>query len=362
MRDEGKKFCADYAKRRMASCRKCKAKIDKGLLRIAKIVPNPFTDAGDDMKEWYHLDCIFESFQRARATTRTIEDAEDIEGFKDLEKNDRKKILVKIDELQNKLASKSSGAQKTLRKFATKRTSKPIEAAGSSSSLDESQEKRMRLDQFPNERDDLKLNEINKDNSFKEFRKLCAKLYEEPAYTKKTAIVRNLLQKGTSGHGFEGNTYLWVKFLLPMVNKRIYNLQSKQLCKLFARVFGGCIYDSMLEDLEQGDAAETVAKFHEKAVKCPPAPKANLSLQQVDRYLDKLSKLTREEDQINLLDEIARTCTANDLKMIVRLIKHDIRINAGPRHILDALNPAAYEAFHASLDLKEVVRQSLAEG
>lgn len=46
----------------------------------------------------------------------------------------------------------------------------------------------------------------------------------------------------------------------------------------------------------------------------------------------------------------------------IRLIKHDIRINAGPKHILDALNPAAYEAFHASLDLEEVVRQSLAEG
>lgn len=46
----------------------------------------------------------------------------------------------------------------------------------------------------------------------------------------------------------------------------------------------------------------------------------------------------------------------------VRLIKHDIRINAGPKHILEALNPAAYEAFHASLDLEEVVRKSLEEG
>lgn len=52
----------------------------------------------------------------------------------------------------------------------------------------------------------------------------------------------------------------------------------------------------------------------------------------------------------------------NDSIYCSRLIKHDIRINAGPKHILEALNPAAYEAFHASLDLSEVVRKSLAEG
>jgi hypothetical protein len=26
-------------------------------------------------------------------------------------------------------------------------------------------------------------------------------------------------------------------------------------------------------------------------------------------------------------------CTSNDLKMIVRLVKHDLRINAGPKHM-----------------------------
>lgn len=360
MSESGKKFCVEYAKRGAAACKKCKVKIDKGLLRIAKIVPNPFTDGGSEMKEWYHTDCMFESFQRARATTKKIEDAEDLEGFQELEQDDRKKILTKIHQLQESLTMKAK-TKTTAKKLPAKRDSEePIGA--NVNSLHISEAKRKKLDQNRADIQVSRTDESSKDNSFKEFRKLCAKLYDESAYTAKTAIVRNFFEKGTCGKGFEGDTYLWVKFLLPSVNKRIYNLQSKQLCKLFARVFGGPIYDSMVEDLEQGDVAETVAKFHEEAIKCPPTPKANLSLQQVDRYLERLSRLTREDDQAALLDEIAHSCTVNDLKMIVRLIKHDIRINAGPKHILDALNPAAYEAFHASLDLEEVVRQSLAEG
>lgn len=162
-------------------------------------------------------------------------------------------------------------------------------------------------------------------------------IHEESSYNEKTAIVREFLKKGKSGKKFEGDTYLWVKFLLPMVNKRIYNLQSKQLCKLFARyvsitaswvltdtrcerfqifteqesfssrkyisttvrqryvqaisyirhefcrIFGGSIYEAMVSHLESGDVAETIAEFHENSQKCPPLKSAALSLQQVDR-------------------------------------------------------------------------------
>ena len=35
---------------------------------------------------------------------------------------------------------------------------------------------------------------------------------------------------------FTGDITLWVKMLLPGINKRVYNLQSKQLVKLFSQV------------------------------------------------------------------------------------------------------------------------------
>ena len=42
--DSTTKFACDYAKRGTAGCKKCKAKCEKGALRIAKVVPNFFHD------------------------------------------------------------------------------------------------------------------------------------------------------------------------------------------------------------------------------------------------------------------------------------------------------------------------------
>ena len=43
------KFAIDYGKRN-CKCHKCKQPIEKGLVRIAKLVPNIFSDDGGDMK------------------------------------------------------------------------------------------------------------------------------------------------------------------------------------------------------------------------------------------------------------------------------------------------------------------------
>ena len=75
------RFSADYGKR-AAKCQmsKCKQPIDKGLLRIAKIVKSPFSD-DSDMKQYHHPKCLFDAFSRAKSTTKVIEDPGDIEGW-----------------------------------------------------------------------------------------------------------------------------------------------------------------------------------------------------------------------------------------------------------------------------------------
>jgi len=87
------KFLAGYAKLGTSSCKKCKQKIDKGALRIAKLVSNPFSEDAGDMKQWFHPACLFETFVRARATTKKIEDPDDVDGFSDLQQDDKDKIL-----------------------------------------------------------------------------------------------------------------------------------------------------------------------------------------------------------------------------------------------------------------------------
>ena len=82
------KFAIDYAKRN-AKCKICKQPIEKGEVRIAKLVPNIFSDDGGDMKQYHHPICLFESFKRVRATTKVIEDPGDLEGWNDINDTDK---------------------------------------------------------------------------------------------------------------------------------------------------------------------------------------------------------------------------------------------------------------------------------
>lgn len=83
------RFAADYGKR-AAKCQmsKCKQQIEKGNLRIAKIVKNPFSDEGD-MKQYHHPKCLFDAFSRAKSTTKVIEDPGDIEGWSNVNSEGR---------------------------------------------------------------------------------------------------------------------------------------------------------------------------------------------------------------------------------------------------------------------------------
>ena len=83
------KFLADYAKVATSGCKKCKQKLAKGSFRIAKLVSNPFSEEGGDMKQYHHPSCVFETFIRARASTKIIEDPSDVQGFDDLEDDDK---------------------------------------------------------------------------------------------------------------------------------------------------------------------------------------------------------------------------------------------------------------------------------
>ena len=46
---------------------------------------------------------------------------------------------------------------------------------------------------------------------------------------------------------------------------------------------------------------------------------------QVDAFLSSMADLTKMEEQEPLLSAIVRHCTVQDLRYIMRLIKHDLR-------------------------------------
>ena len=92
-------FKTEYAKTNRSNCKKCKGTINKGEARIAKLTPSPFSE-GESMAQWYHLPCVFKSFQKVRATTKIIEEPDDLEGYGDLESDDKKIILKQIESIE----------------------------------------------------------------------------------------------------------------------------------------------------------------------------------------------------------------------------------------------------------------------
>ncbi|NWZ48939.1 DNLI3 ligase, partial [Haliaeetus albicilla] len=370
------RYCVDYAKRGTAGCKKCKEKIVKGMVRIGKIVPNPFTESGGDMKEWYHVKCMFEKLEKARATTKKIEDITDLEGWEELQDGEKELINKHISEANSKAAStpkKKVIVQAKLTATGQLTTKDPLALiAPSPKKFSGFTATSYVFDAAkPKNSEDISANfshksslsakkcdPKHKDCLLREFRKLCAMVAEKPSYNVKTQIIQDFLKKGSGGDGFHGDVYLTIKLLLPGVIKIVYNLNDKQIVKLFSRIFN-CSQEEMVRDLEQGDVSETIRLFFEQSKSCPPAAKSLLTIQEVDDFLIQLSKLTKEDDQQSVLQHITRRCTGNDLKCIIRLIKHDLKMNAGAKHVLDALDPNAYEAFKASRNLQDVVERVL---
>ncbi|XP_063809904.1 DNA ligase 3 [Pseudophryne corroboree] len=363
------RYCVEYAKRGTAGCKKCKEKIAKGLLRIGKVVPNPFSESAGDMKEWYHVKCIFEKLERARATTKKIDDLTELEGWQELQDPEKELINQHVKELAAKVgaaptprkktpskANQSAAAQGATPTKTAAASPSPLKFSGFSAKADPSSPEPS--SSSGSSLSTAKCDPKHKDCLLREFRKLCAMVAEQPSYNAKTQIIQDFLTKGTSGDSFHGDTYLTVKLLLPGVIKNVYNLNDKQIVKLFSRVFN-CNLEEMVRDLEQGDVSETVRIFFEESKSFSPAAKSLLTIHDVDDILSQLSKMTKEEDQQKVLEDIASRCTSNDLKCIIRLIKHDLKMNSGAKHVLDALDPNAYDAFKASRNLGDVVERVL---
>ncbi|CAD6995093.1 unnamed protein product [Ceratitis capitata] len=195
------------------------------------------------------------------------------------------------------------------------------------------------------------------DNRLETFSNVCDEIGAERSYNNKAQLLKEFLEKGTDRKGFKGDVLLWVQMLIPGATQRVYNLQNKQMLKLFSRIFV-CEPQDMQRELEQdGDVSETLRKYFVSSKKLKPQKESTLYLQEVEEFLAKLEQRSKEDEQTDLLRQICKQTTALDLKMIIRLIKQDLRINAGARHILDAFGPLAYPAYQSSRDLAAVVKQ-----
>jgi DNA ligase 3 len=74
-------------------------------------------------------------------------------------------------------------------------------------------------------------------------------------------------------------------------------MESKQLVKIFSQIFQTDLTD-MTDHLNKGDVSLTCRHFFSRSNGVKPRDKSTLNLNEVDTFLDKLTAITKEHDQV----------------------------------------------------------------
>eukprot|EP01080_Neovahlkampfia_damariscottae_P012975 gene12975-7633_t len=87
-------FEVEYARSKRSTCKQCKENIPQDEIRIGSSV-----DDGDSHKRttWYHLDCW--------KIPKKIKDIDDVQGYENLEKSDKKIVKDYLKDSNNKIGS-----------------------------------------------------------------------------------------------------------------------------------------------------------------------------------------------------------------------------------------------------------------
>lgn len=65
-----------------------------------------------------------------------------------------------------------------------------------------------------------------------------------------------------------------------------------------------------------GDVSETIRKYFELSRTVRPKDESKVTMYDVDEFLDKLTRVTREDDQIDCFQKFCQTCNSEDLKTV----------------------------------------------
>lgn len=83
-------YRVEYAKSNRASCKGCKSKIDKDVLRLARMVQSRHHDGRDPL--WYHFECFFPK------QAKGVRSSADLEGFGSLRWEEAELVKEKLGE------------------------------------------------------------------------------------------------------------------------------------------------------------------------------------------------------------------------------------------------------------------------
>eukprot|EP00468_Gymnochlora_sp_CCMP2014_P013348 CAMPEP_0167765264 /NCGR_PEP_ID=MMETSP0110_2-20121227/14573_1 /TAXON_ID=629695 /ORGANISM="Gymnochlora sp., Strain CCMP2014" /LENGTH=327 /DNA_ID=CAMNT_0007652923 /DNA_START=70 /DNA_END=1053 /DNA_ORIENTATION=- len=107
-------FLVEESPNARAKCKKSKVKIEKGEIRIGKIVKNPFHE-DSTQTQWFKVEPFFEGQLKARKTTKTVQSTSDLIGYDNLDSKGQEKVTAALQnylELKDKPKPKKPRAKK----------------------------------------------------------------------------------------------------------------------------------------------------------------------------------------------------------------------------------------------------------
>uniref|UniRef100_A0A0N4UBP8 PARP-type domain-containing protein n=1 Tax=Dracunculus medinensis TaxID=318479 RepID=A0A0N4UBP8_DRAME len=182
-------------------------------IRMAKIVPNPFiSDSNNpvDMKQYFHVECLFETFTRARLSTKVIESSDDIEGSYFINDDDKAKILEQInnlDEFRKEIEKNTGDELSNVSKNSSQLAVSPEFPSKESVKNNElyRQEKLSRKKENDSQKNNFRSNEKSnksKFDSFKVFCKLCDVIARVSKCSDKSTAIHMFITRGNNYHFF----------------------------------------------------------------------------------------------------------------------------------------------------------------
>jgi len=88
-------FLVEESPNARAKCKKSKVKIEKGEIRIGKIVKNPFHE-DSTQTQWFKVEPFFEGQLKARKTTKTVQSTSDLIGYDNLDSKGQEKVTAAL--------------------------------------------------------------------------------------------------------------------------------------------------------------------------------------------------------------------------------------------------------------------------
>lgn len=213
------KFALDYSKR-LSKCKRCKKELAKGSVRLAKLVPDFFGGGDEDMKQFYHIDCLFDSFKRARATTKIIESTDEIQNFTTASKEHQQQIkeLIEKQQKEKKSPIKSSKTARAINlddsesesNSESEEEDKKIIQKKRQENDEEQSKKALKKNESETETEEESSGETD-DDKFETFQEICDRIASDSSHLKKTAVLKDFFKHGINGSNYQHIKLVYVK-------------------------------------------------------------------------------------------------------------------------------------------------------